>query len=147
MSSIDTYVKENLPQNVSINLLSIDVEGFDMDVLLGGVDNTLHRVQYLEFEYNWMGSWSEQKLSNLIQLLDKEFSFTCYWPGFNNSIWRITGCWLDHYELHYWSNVACVSRKMAEAREISESMEKLFLDTLEKGEKLIMNYENRYKKH
>jgi len=144
MHSLDTYVKKNLPPNVSINMLNIDVEGFDMDVLLGGVDNTLHRVQYLEFEYNWMGSWHNQKLSDLIQLLDEQFSFTCYWPGFNNNIWRITGCWLNHYDLHFWSNVACVNRKMEDAREISENMEKLFLKTLKKGTKLVMNYANRY---
>jgi FkbM family methyltransferase len=37
-----------------IDFLTIDVEGFDWDVLLGAND-TLRRVKYLEFEYNWKG--------------------------------------------------------------------------------------------
>lgn len=145
MHSLDTYAKNEIPPNVQINLLSIDAEGFDMDVLLGGSKSALHRVQYLEFEYNWMGSWKDQKLSDLIRLLDEQFAFTCYWPGFDRSIWRITGCFLDHYNVHFWSNVACVNRRLEEAREIATSMEQMFMDTLNKGDKIIMKYDNRFK--
>ena len=143
--SLDTYVANEVPKDTPINLLSIDAEGFDMDVLLGGANSALHRVQYLEFEYNWMGSWREQKLSDLIRLLDEKFAFTCYWPGYNNTIWRITGCFLDHYEVHSWSNVACVNRKMEDARNIAESLEKLFLATIDRGDEIVMNFENRFK--
>jgi len=37
-----------------INYLSVDVEGWDFEVLLGGKRDALLRVQYLEFEYNWV---------------------------------------------------------------------------------------------
>lgn len=146
MYSLDTYVNMTVSKQNPygpINYLSIDTEGSDMDVLLGGQD-ALNRVEYLEFEYNWVGSWRNQLLSDLIRTLDAEFGFTCYWPGFNNTIWRITGCWLDHYDLHFWSNVACVNRRMDGAKVIAERMEQMFLDTIKKGDEIVMNYTNRY---
>ena len=118
--------------------------GFDMDVLRGG-KTALRRVEYLEFEYNWMGTWKDQKLSTLIDMLDRN-GFTCYWPGSeNHNIWRITGCWLDHYDIHFWSNVACANRNLEGAQDIAESMEKLFVYTLSKGNGAIMNYKTRYR--
>ena len=50
MYSLDTYVSKFLSDDTQINYLSVDVEGFDQDVLLGG-QSILNRVQYLEFEY------------------------------------------------------------------------------------------------
>jgi len=50
MYSLDTYVSEFVSKDLPIDYLSVDVEGFDQDVLLGG-RNTLSRVHYLEFEY------------------------------------------------------------------------------------------------
>ena len=104
--SLDTYVEKFVSPDVPINILSIDVEGFDSDVILGG-NRTLRRVEYMEFEYNWMGSWKNMPLSTLITHLD-EMGFTCYWPGYDRTIWRITGCFLKHYDLHSWSNVVSV---------------------------------------
>lgn len=95
---------------------------------------------------SWMGSWRNQTLSSLIDLLNDEFGFTCYWPGIHNSIWRITGCWLDHYNLHFWSNVACVNRNAKEVKGIAEQMETMFYETLDKGDEYLMTWENR-KKH
>ena len=93
-----------------------------------------------------MGSWRNQTLSSLIDLLDDKFGFTCYWPGIHNSIWRITGCWLDHYDLHFWSNVACVNRNSKEGKGVAEQMEAMFYETLDKGDEYSMTWENR-KKH
>ena len=136
MYSLDTYVNKFVPEGVPINYLSVDAEGHDYDVLLGGTiggtadirtNNTaLSRVHYLEFEYNWMGPWKNQSFQHAIEYLDAEFQFTCYWDGFNNTIWRITECWLDHYDIHFWSNVACVNRNAEEVREVAENMERLF---------------------
>jgi len=131
MYNLDTFDQKFLKPDAPINILSIDVEGFDGDVLLGATEYTLPRVQYLEFEYNWMGSWQGQKLSDVIELLDSKFGFTCYWPGNKGQIWRITGCWQEHYNLHFWSNVACVNRNYEAVKELANIMEEMFLHTLE----------------
>ena len=55
--SLDSYMEKFVPTNVPINYLSVDVEGWDFEVLLGGKRNSLARVQYLEFEYNWVSSF------------------------------------------------------------------------------------------
>lgn len=138
MYRLDTYVDENLPPNTTINYLSVDVEGFDSDVLLGGYQIALPRTHYLEFEYNWMGPWKNQQLSTLITELDNLFGFACYWPGKKGNIWRITECFLEHYDIHFWSNIACVNRRIDEARYIAEEMEKMFLNTLEKGDDVVL---------
>ena len=51
--SLDSYMEKFVPSkdNIPINYLSVDVEGWDFEVLLGGTRN-LVRVQYLEFEYH-----------------------------------------------------------------------------------------------
>jgi len=127
--SLDAYMNnivKNGANGDTINLLSIDVEGFDFDVLLGGSE-TLQKTEYLEFEYNWMGSWANQKLIDAVKMLDN-FSFTCYWAG-SDMLWRIDeSCWLDHFSWHAWSNIACVNRKLAV--ELTASMEETFINTL-----------------
>mmetsp|Transcript_6267 Transcript_6267/g.13262 ORF Transcript_6267/g.13262 Transcript_6267/m.13262 type:complete len:101 (+) Transcript_6267:25-327(+) len=90
-----------------------------------------------------MGSWKNQKLSDSIRLLDEEYDFTCYWPGYDGNIWRITDCWLDYYDLHFWANVACVKRGVKEVEDMAERMEELFQKTLDKGSNLVMDYEHR----
>jgi len=50
---------------------------------------------------------------------------------------------LDHYDLHFWSNVACINRNLDSANDIAQRMEMLFLETLESGNKFIMNWDNR----
>lgn len=64
MYSLDSYIQTFIPNTITnsndneeeipINYLSIDVEGWDYEVLLGGKQNVLQRVHYLEFEYNWV---------------------------------------------------------------------------------------------
>jgi FkbM family methyltransferase len=125
--SLDSFVAKYVKSPGPIHFLSIDVEGFDFDVMLGGKE-TLKRVQYLEFEYNHMGSWRKQSLSDAVDLLD-ENGFTCYWAG-RDMLWRITDCWLDFYKLHFWSNVACVNRK--QDTKLAKSMEATFQATLQR---------------
>jgi len=147
MHSLDTYVSRFVPKGMPINYLSVDVEGNDYDVLLGGErTSVLKRVHYLEFEYNWMGSWKDQSLHQAIDYLDAQFGFTCYWAGFNRTLWRITSCWLDHYDHHFWSNVACVNRNAHEVRSMAESMERIFLETLERKEDALRDFEHRFKR-
>ncbi len=126
--SLDYYMEKvaKKKDNGRIHLLSIDVEGYDFDVLLGG-KQTLTRTEYLEFEYNWMGSWAKQNLLDAVKMLD-DIGFTCYWAG-SGKAWRIDeSCWLDHFSWHAWSNVACVNRLMNE--QIAKNMEDTFLMTL-----------------
>jgi FkbM family methyltransferase len=74
--SLDSFVAKYVKSPGPIHFLSIDVEGFDFDVVLGGTQ-TLKGVQYLEFEYNHMGSWRKQSLSDAVDLLDENV-FTCF---------------------------------------------------------------------
>lgn len=123
--SLDDYVRSHVQSKGPIHTLNIDVEGYDFDVLLGA-NEALKRTQYLEFEYNWKGSWAKQHLKDAIEMLD-DLDFTCYWAG-KNMLWRITGCWWDYYDYHHWSNVACVNRSQAK---LAVAMEGLFLKTLQ----------------
>ena len=110
----------------TIHFLSIDVEGFDFNVMKGGT-RTLARTEYLEFEYHYVGNWAKQSLQDAIKMLD-DLGFTCYWAG-KDKLWRLDdSCWLDHYNFHTWSNVACVNRKLN--RQLAMNMENTFLKTL-----------------
>jgi len=120
---VDTYVKSKGP----INILSVDVEGFDFDVLFGA-GSVLDRTQYLEFEYHIYGSWAKLHVHDLVNLLDGK-GFNCYWAG-KKKLWRITNCELRKFDTwHGWSNVACVHRSQTE---LAQKMENLFLATIGK---------------
>ena len=120
------------PKSDPINILTIDVEGFDGDVLLGATSEVLTRVEYLEFEYNWMGSWKDQHLHDIVQMLDGTADMTCYWAGIDR-LWRITNCWMAYFDVHVSSNVACVNRRLVPS--MASKMEELFEHTLSKTDK------------
>lgn len=115
--------------NVKYKILTVDVEGYDFDVLLGG-SNTIQHFEYIEIEYNWIGSWSTQKLYDFILYMSTGGNnFICYWAG-QNLLWRITGCFLhDYYEFHTWSNIACVNP--SRNKHLANRMEDIFLETLQ----------------
>jgi len=140
--------QQSTEQKRTIHHLSIDVEGYDADVLLGAGTDLLNRVEYLEFEYNWMGSWTHQHLYDVVSYLDgsgkiyeaandgesetdsdsdARLSFTCYWAG-QKRLWRITGCWMRYYDIHTWANVACVNRRLVP--KLAANMEAVFRTTL-----------------
>jgi FkbM family methyltransferase len=118
---------DNNNNNRTINILSIDVEGYDGDVLLGASSEVLNRVEYLEFEYNWMGSWREQHLYDIITMLYEDASMVCYWAGIKK-LWRITNCWMLYYDIHSWSNIACVNTNLVP--ELATKMETIFQNTI-----------------
>ena len=126
---LDNFVQNQGLLRNRIDVLLIDVEGWDYEVLKGG-RYTLQHTAYLEFEYNWRGPWKQEKkekpLLQAISMLN-EMHFTCYWPG-RDQLWRITGCWLQHYEGLFWSNVVCVNRILAPT--LAERMENAFLATI-----------------
>jgi FkbM family methyltransferase len=124
--TLENYAKEHLVGNGPIHILQIDVEGYDADVLLGAGNEFLERVEYLEFEYNWMGSWKKQHLYNVIEMLDT-IGFTCYWAG-KQKLWRVTGCWQLYFDVHTWSNLACANRKRVP--KLATKMESIFQEQL-----------------
>lgn len=126
MYSLETYVDTFVHGQGPINILSIDVEGFDFDVLFGA-GSVLDRTEYLEFEFHEVGNWGGYHLTDSIRLLDTK-GFTCYWAGVDK-LWRITGCQHPLYEKwHGWSNVACVHRSTVGLAKI---MEQLFLKSIQ----------------
>lgn len=126
MYSLQTYVNKFVKSKGPINILSIDVEGFDFDVLFGA-GSVLDRVEYLEFEYHVSGTWRKYHLMDAVGLLNQK-GFTCYWSGKEGKLWRITECDHDAYGVwHHWSNVACVHRSQ---KVLGAKMEKVFSDTL-----------------
>ena len=98
--------------------------------MIGGKESILDRVQYLKFEYNWIGSWVKQNVSDTLQILD-EYSFTCYWAG-DDLLYRISGCWQKFYNINHWANVACVHRTQYQ---LAKNMEDIFLRTLSEDHK------------
>jgi len=127
MYSLPTYVETFVNGHGPINILSIDVEGFDFDVLFGA-GNVLDRTEYLEFEYHKVGNWGGYHLTDAIRLLDAK-GFTCYWAGVNR-LWRLTGCQHPLYETwHEWSNVACVHRSKIDLAHIMEQTFKKSIQT------------------
>jgi FkbM family methyltransferase len=128
--TLENYAKEHLVGNGPIHVLQIDVEGYDADVLLGAGKHLLERVEYLEFEYNWMGSWKKQHLYDVIEMLD-EIGFTCYWAG-KQQLWRVTGCWQLYFDVHTWSNLACANQKRVPR--LAAKMENIFqMQLMDKG--------------
>ncbi|KAL7525507.1 hypothetical protein ACHAXR_001431, partial [Thalassiosira sp. AJA248-18] len=108
MYTLDNYVDQFVASKGPVNILQIDVEGWDFDVLFGS-SSTLDRTYYLEFEYHETGNWFQFHLQDAVKLLDGK-GFTCYWAG-NEKLWRITKCYFELYDQwHGWSNVACVHR-------------------------------------
>jgi hypothetical protein len=121
-----------------VDMLRIDGESNVYAILKSGKRQFLPKTRYLEFEYNWMAGWTKRKLSETIELLDRE-GFICYWAGTGGNLWRITDCWQDHYDGKFWSNVACVSRSHDD---LVETMETMFQNTIRKGHSITYSNEN-----
>jgi len=122
--TLKDYIRDHVKG--SIHILQIDAEGFDVDILYGAGVDVLERVEYLEFEYNWVGSWRNYHLYDIIEMLDRN-NFTCYWEG-KQRLWRITGCWMLYYDIHSWSNIVCVNRNRVP--KLASKMEFFFKRTL-----------------
>ena len=128
-SYIDNVVRPKLLEDMSasdeflIDVLSVDVEGFDWVVLgLGGANQTLPRVKYLEFEYHEVGMWAKYNLSDVALELWEKYNFICYYAGIGE-LWRVTNCFQPYFNDHMWSNIVCVNILLNPVQaEIMESM-------------------------
>jgi hypothetical protein len=137
---LDTFALEHIPEDEYIEFLSIDAEGYDFEVLLGASE-TLKRSKYMEFEYHFVGEWKNHKLIDAIDML-KDLNFVCYWAGAYGHLWRITDCWLDHYERHGWSDVACVNIGLSSTKNLASRMEEYFQATLKLDHGIQYAFEN-----
>ncbi len=106
------------PKN-PIHYLSLKLSDHD-HVALVGATTTLNRVHYLDLHLQWSGNTGFQNLQDTIDKL-QENNFACYFAG-NGNLWRITGCWQDHYQQVDSANIACVNTRLTEplAREMEE---------------------------
>lgn len=95
------------------------------NVAKGGM-NTMARTRYLEFDYDWKGAWESQSMKDVIDKLDAA-GHTCYWAG-PGKLWRLTGCWQEHYNYKTWSHLACAHRVLAP--KLAERMEGVFKTTI-----------------
>jgi hypothetical protein len=97
--------------------------------------DVLKNVRYLTFGYNWKRSWGNEdsKLLVLIERLKTEGGLVCYWSGdvSHPGFWRITDCWLSHYENKQWAKIACVSSRHDDVAVLRDRMETVFLEKLE----------------
>eukprot|EP01039_Chlorochromonas_danica_P009025 gene9025-9960_t len=93
-----------------IDILMIDVEGYDAKALLGCRQLfEMHNVRVVIFEYHNRYPWNEIALAKVSASLHA-YDFDCYFQG-QGRLWKITGnCWHEKYEFHQWSNVMCFQR-------------------------------------
>jgi hypothetical protein len=131
--TLTDWVQQRIPSG-DIHYLRIAASGNrDYQILVsgGGAGGVLNRIWYLEFSYDWKERWEAGSLKPLIH--DTLSSFACYWHGAAGNLWRISGCWQNHYEFKTWSKVVCVNYKIEAAKPIYEKMEEAFARTLTKG--------------
>jgi hypothetical protein len=76
------------------------------------------------------GNWKKNLLYRGIELSKKK-GYVCYWAGAFGHIWHITDCWIQYYDLKFWSNVACVN--VNHAPTLLNKMEDGFQHTLHAG--------------
>ena len=109
LTSVDDLVRRD--RLMLLDILLIDTEGHD-PLLLHGAKDTLsgQKVRYVECEVHGVGVWNITALKTVVDELDA-FGYECYWRGNFGETMRITGCWIDDYDVgKRWSNVACVLR-------------------------------------
>jgi hypothetical protein len=133
--TMDTYVKEKVitgdqrfrEETFVIDFLSVDVEGYDWEVLgYGGANWTLGHTRYLEFEYHSQKPWNQVNLSTAVAILETQ-EFVCYYAG-EQKLWRLTGCFQEYMNVHRWSNVACANGALDP--ELVARMEGVFMRTI-----------------
>jgi FkbM family methyltransferase len=115
----------------TVDLLSIDTEGNDMNVIYGAVNFlSSHLVRVLEFEVHDINHWHVSRVDNVVALLDN-LGFICYWHlNGDYPLLRATGCMAEALEMpgvKNWSNMVC-------ANTVEESLVELFEALSEEAE-------------
>ncbi|KAL3902998.1 MAG: hypothetical protein SGILL_010615, partial [Bacillariaceae sp.] len=127
--SLDDVLEEAGMSGKPIHHLVIG--GNALEVLTLGANATLHHVRYLEFS---RGHSDPEPLAfhEFVKETMASNDLVCYFEGRDLNIWRITDCFLPHYNQKQWSNVACVSANHDDAKPLLEKMESMFDATLKK---------------
>ena len=109
--ALDDYVAE--AGLSSVDIVSIDAEGFDALVLEGmRASLTAHIVNVFEFEYHRSSYWSanhpeSRSLKTTLSWLT-ELGYGCFWTGADGCLAPASGlCWRDEFEFRIWSNLVC----------------------------------------
>lgn len=111
--SLDSFAASRLSlpggKRALVDLLFIDVEGYEPDVIRGGSD-TLRTTRLLGFEYSNLGRWATATLEVGVQVLDA-LGFDCYFE-LDERLTRLNrGCWHTRFEHRRWSNILCANRR------------------------------------
>ena len=114
-------------------------DGAEYKIITDLLDTEFFReVRFLKFEYNFKGSWhwkqQPQQLSTLIDQLQTSVGMYCYWSGSSengNMLWRITGCFLPHFDSHQFARIQCISTKHSDVADLAFAMETKFLTLLQ----------------
>jgi hypothetical protein len=122
------FIAEKFPGNDPIHYLKVN-GGYNFLASWFSAKG-LSKAWYLEFTVNWVDEWTTGDLGLLLKSLLPKSGFTCYWAGTNGNLWRIAGCWQEHYSFKTWANVACVNTQIAETKPLFDKMEALFEQTL-----------------
>ena len=93
----------------------------------------MKQTRFLHFQYD--KDWGNGTLSKLLGKLRKE-GLVCYFPGkkeIDYGMWRITDCFLDHFDQPHWADISCVNVQHDDVKVLAEKMEKKFLETIQKS--------------
>jgi len=136
--SFTDFVRTTFPSTIQpIHYMHMSrVGGLDYEILTELVPSLLKQVRFLKFEFNKKASWIGASLNSLINTLKNDAGLICYWSGdadTDNSLWRITDCFLDHYGKHQFARIACVSKIHEDVRELAIQMENKFLQLLDES--------------
>ena len=86
----------------------------------------------MEFQTGWKNEWATGDPAFVLKEVLPKNGFVCYYAGADNNLWRITGCWQNHYSFKTWASVACVNADVEEAKPLYDKMEETFHETLKK---------------
>ncbi len=87
--TLDQYVKQHGIE--TIDWLSIDTEGNDAHVVIGGSQLfSAQKVRIFEFEAHVIRHWARSDLEDTIDLIDN-FGYTCYWATNSGHLIQLSG--------------------------------------------------------
>ncbi len=133
--SVDGKVADDQP----IHYLEINSPEEQDAYILAALGHNMDKVRFVHFQYNKGGSWFNGKLSSVISDL-RASGHVCYFASQTGSydLWRITDCFLDHFDENHWAGISCINFNNQDVRVLAERMEKKFLETLEKDQSFLV---------
>lgn len=123
ITTVDTFCDERNIQVVDV--LKIDAEGSDVEVIRGSFQTLARRkVKLLTFEC--FECLHDQRIFEMVKLLDKDFGFDCYIAGLYNIMVRYTNCLdaklIKPHPCTIYSNMTCPGHSKAGNETFNGSM-------------------------